>query len=119
MSETHPAPEHETRETGVLTSGRILCWKGPKMGITILTASQGELLLTTTRLLFRSPREKDSRQIPLSSLTSCVAGKKRALVVSFRDDAGAERSLTFGQQMGMPDLHRWVTAISETSGLGR
>lgn len=97
MSDTHPAPEHETRETGVLDSGRILCWTGPKMGMTILTATQGELLLTTTRLLFRSPRERDSRQIP----------------------AGAERSLTFGQQMGMPDLHRWVTSISETSGLGR
>lgn len=93
----------------------ILCWKGPQMGMTILSSKPGELLLTSQRLVFRSYSGKRDLDVARSSITSCEAGKKRALVVRFREQDGSEAAFAFGQQMGMPNLAAWVQALQPRS----
>lgn len=100
-----PQPEQRLREAEVLS------WRGPSMGMTTFTARAGILTLTTHRLVFRTRAEDSSHDIPLAAITSCTAGRKRALVVTFRDPTGQEQALTFGQRMGMPDLAGWVAAV--------
>jgi hypothetical protein len=53
---------------------------------------------------------------PLASITRCEAGKKRALVVSYRGDDGAELSFAFGEKMGMPNRDSWVEQINGRRG---
>ena len=122
----------------------LYCWHGPKMGMTILTAKLGKLILTEQRLLFLSAGasgggqrmagaaglptfggstvavsldKKGSVEIPLAAISRCEAGKKRALVVWHRTDAGSEDAHAFGQQLGMPNLDAWVTAIDARRGV--
>lgn len=93
----------------------ILCWKGPKMGMTLLSAKVGKLVLTDQRLLFLSAG-KGGLDVPLSSVLRCEAGKKRALVVWHRNGDGAEAAHAFGQQMGMPSRDAWVAEINRLRG---
>jgi hypothetical protein len=53
-----------------------------------------------------------SLSVPLAAITRCEAGKKRALIVSYRDDAGAEQSFAFGEKMGMPGRDGWVEQVN-------
>jgi len=94
----------------------ILCWKGPKMGMTVLTAKPGKLVLTDQRLLFLSNSKGAGLDVPLSAVFRCEAGKKRALVVWHRDGTGAEAAHAFGQQMGMPSRDSWVAEINRLRG---
>ena len=48
-----------------------------------------------------------SLEIPLSAITACKAGRKRALIVTHTGVNG-EESHAFGQQMGMPYRDSWV-----------
>jgi hypothetical protein len=83
------------------------------MGLTVLTATPGVLTLTTRRLRFQPQAEPSSHDIPLSSIISCTEGRKRGLVVTFRDTAGQPWALTFGDRMGMPDLALWVSSVDQ------
>lgn len=103
-------PTQATEEV-VARVPNILCWKGAQMGMTVLSSKPGELLLTSQRLVFRSYSGKRDLDVPRSSITSCEAGKKRALVVRFREQDGSEAAFAFGQQMGMPNLAAWVQAL--------
>jgi hypothetical protein len=94
----------------------ILCWKGAKMGMTVLNAKMGKLVLTDQRLLFLSAGKSGGLDVPLSSVLRCEAGKKRALVVWHRNDDGAEAAHAFGQQMGMPSRDAWVAEINRLRG---
>jgi hypothetical protein len=53
-----------------------------------------------------------SFSVPLAAVTRCEAGKKRALVLSFRDEGGTEQSFAFGEKMGMPGRDSWVEQIN-------
>ena len=96
----------------------ILCWKGPKIGMTVLNAKPGKLVLTDQRLLFLSAGKggAGSLDVPLSAVSRCEAGKKRALVVWHRNGDGVEAAHAFGQQMGMPSRDSWVAEINRLRG---
>jgi len=53
-----------------------------------------------------------SVEIPLAAITRCEAGKKRALVVTYRKEDGTEQSYAFGEKMGMPARDTWVTEVN-------
>ena len=78
----------------ITDADRLLCWRGPKMGMTVLNAKPGRLVLTDRRLLFFSAKgtagsngvppmngasgsrpldEAGSLEIPLSAVTSLRA----------------------------------------------
>jgi hypothetical protein len=52
-----------------------------------------------------------SLSIPVRDIKSCEVGKKRALVVTYRDESGAERAYAFGEKLGMPARDDWVGRI--------
>src|SRR5918999_5554860 len=94
----------------------IYCWEGPKMKATLLSAKKGRLVLTDQRLVFlstgrwgallalvgvtRSSKALDenalqnegSLSLAIGGIQSCEVGKKRALVVTYRDESGTERA---------------------------
>ncbi|MFC7595909.1 hypothetical protein ACFQU3_11360 [Terrabacter sp. GCM10028922] len=115
MDATANDPEATATEEVVARVPDILCWKGAQMGMTVLSSKPGELLLTSQRLVFRSYSGKRDLDVPRSSIISCEAGKKRALVVRFREQDGSEAAFTFGQQLGMPNLAAWVQALQPRS----
>ena len=121
----------------------LYCWKGPKMGMALLTAKFGKLVLTDQRLLFLSAGrsgggrlmagaaglptfggsqvsvsldKEGSLGVPLPAVLRCEAGKKRALVVWHRTSDGGEAAHAFGQQMGMPSRDAWVSEINRLRG---
>ena len=118
----------------ITEADRLLCWRGPKMGMTVLTAKPGRLILTDQRLLFLSAKgnpavpplngspgsrpldDAGSLEIPLSAVTRCEPGKKRALVVWHRSAEGSESAHAFGQQLGMPSRDSWVAEINRLRG---
>jgi hypothetical protein len=118
----------------IIEANKLLCWRGPKMGMTVLTAKPGRLVLTDQRLLFLSSKsstgvppvdgapvsraldDAGSLEIPLASVTRCEPGAKRALVVWHRSADGAEAAHAFGQQMGMPSRDAWVAEINRLRG---
>ena len=121
----------------ITDADRLLCWRGPKMGMTVLNAKPGRLVLTDRRLLFFSAKGSagsngvpplngasgsrpldgaGSLEIPLSAVTRCEPGKKRALVVWHRTADGSEAAHAFGQQMGMPSRDSWVAEINRLRG---
>ena len=53
-----------------------------------------------------------SFSVPLAAITRCEAGKKRALIVSYRDESGSEQSFAFGEKMGMPGRDTWATEVN-------
>ena len=124
-------------------SDGLYCWKGPKMGMTLITAKFGKLVLTDQRLLFLSAGKsgagrraagaaglptfggsqvsvsldkEGSLEVPLPAVLRCEAGKKRALVVWHRTGDGGEAAHAFGQQMGMPARDAWVAEINRLRG---
>ena len=124
-------------EQVITEAANLLCWRGPKMGMTVLTAKPGRLILTDQRLLFLSAKgngggnglppvngapvsqpldDAGSLEIPLAAVTRCEPGKKRALVVWHRSADGSETAHAFGQQMGMPSRDAWVTEINRLRG---
>ena len=111
-----PAVAQTQPEALLRQADDVLCWKGAKMGLTVLTATPGTLVLTTRRLRFGSRDGRTTHEVLLASVTSCTAGRKRALVVAFRDASGQVRALTFGQQLGMPDLQGWVASVGLALG---
>lgn len=89
----------------------VRCWRGEKMGPTVLNARLGTLVLTSRRLVFQASGTHPSADITLESITACGAGRRRSLVVRFRGADGQEEALTFGLRKGMPDLEAWVADI--------
>ena len=53
-----------------------------------------------------------SLSIPVGDIKSCEVGKKRALVVTYRDESGIDRAHTFGEKLGMPARDDWVDRIN-------
>ena len=121
----------------IYEANKLLCWRGPKMGMTVLSAKPGQLFLTDQRLLFLSAKgsagrsgmppvngapvsrpldDAGSLEIPLSAVTRCEPGNKRALVVWHRSADGSEAAHAFGTQMGMPSRDSWVAEINRLRG---
>ena len=109
----------------------IYCWAGKrKIGMTLMSAKIGSLILTDDTLYFVSSGSSGvvlgatwtvdaaalanpgSLQVPVSSITRCEMAKKRSLSITVRNPDGSETDYAFGQQMGMPGGHDWVAQIN-------
>lgn len=106
-----------TPEATLATAQDVQCWTGSSPGRALLgglTGRPGSLTLTNRALSFAARDEQHSRTVPLASLTACRADRRGGLVVEFRDEAGAPRTMTFGRRLGMPDVEAWVATIAST-----